>query len=87
MDAKITLSFDKSVIQKAKKFADDNDISLSRLMEFLLTKVTSSSLKSIDELPLSDWIQQLSEGKVEYIRSNRPRKSLKKEFFEKKKAK
>ncbi len=87
MDAKITLSFDKSVIQKAKKFADDNDISLSRLMEFLLTKVTSSSHKSIDELPVSDWIQQLSEGKVEYIRSNRSRKSLKKEFFEKKKTK
>lgn len=32
MDAKITLSFDKEVIGKAKKFADDHNISLSRMM-------------------------------------------------------
>ncbi len=36
MDAKITLSFDKSVITKAKRYAEDNNISLSRLTEFLL---------------------------------------------------
>ena len=87
MDAKITLSFDKSVIQKAKRFADENNISLSRLTEFLLTKVTSSNQSSIDELPVSDWIRQLSEGEVEYIRSPRSRKAMKKEFFENKKTK
>jgi hypothetical protein len=38
MDCKITLSFDESVIQKAKKYAANNDISLSRLTEFLLKK-------------------------------------------------
>ena len=43
MDTKITLSFDASVIEKAKLFAEQNNISLSRLTEFLLSKVTSSN--------------------------------------------
>ena len=81
MDAKITLSFDKSVINKAKKFADDNNISLSRLTEFLLSKVTSTSYQSIDQLPVSDWISQVSEGAVEYSRTSRSRKNMRKEFY------
>ena len=31
MDAKITLSFNKSVIERAKVYADKNNISVSRL--------------------------------------------------------
>ena len=31
MDAKITLSFNKSVIKRAKEYADKNNISVSRL--------------------------------------------------------
>lgn len=42
MDAKITLCFNEAVINKAKKFAEVNNISLSRLIEFLLQKITSS---------------------------------------------
>jgi hypothetical protein len=38
MDAKITLSFDETVIKKAKRYAENNNISLSRLTEFLLVK-------------------------------------------------
>ena len=84
MDAKITLSFDKSVIQKAKKFADDNNISLSRLTEFLLSKVVKSSYQSIDQLPVSDWIAQVSEGEMEYFRSGPSRKAMRKQFYNKK---
>ena len=84
MDAKITLSFDESIINKAKRFADDNNISLSRLTEFLLSKVTTSSYKSIDELPISDWISQVSEGSVEYKRTSPTRKNMRKEFYNKK---
>ncbi len=35
MNAKLTLSFNEEVINKAKKYAEENDISLSRLIEFL----------------------------------------------------
>ncbi|MEO8413600.1 MAG: DUF6364 family protein [Ginsengibacter sp.] len=47
MDNKITLSFDESVIFKAKKYAENNNISLSRLVEFLLKKVTSNNYSSL----------------------------------------
>ena len=83
MDAKITLSFNKSVIQKAKKFAEENNISLSRLTEFLLSKVTSSSHKSIDELPVSNWISKVSEGEMKYVRTSRSRKAIRKEYYNK----
>lgn len=85
MDAKITLSFNEDVIRKAKKFADKNNISLSRLAEFLLSKVTSSSYKSLDDLPVSDWVNMVSEGEVQYIRTPRSRKELRKEYYEGKK--
>jgi hypothetical protein len=85
MDAKITLSFNKSVIDKAKKFAGDNNISLSRLTEFLLNKVTSSQHKSLEELPISDWINMLAEGEVQYETKARKNKDLKAEYFKSKK--
>ena len=43
MDAKITLSFDRDIIVKAKDFADSQNISLSRLTEFLYRQITSGS--------------------------------------------
>ena len=86
MDSKITLSFDESVIQKAKKYAANNDISLSRLTEFLLKKVTSSNYESLEDFPISDWVNMIAEGPAEYAtKSKRTRKKSKEEFFKSKK--
>lgn len=85
MDAKITLSFNEDVIRRAKRFADKNNISLSRLAEFLLSKVTSTNYKSLDELPVSDWVNMVSEGEVEYVRKPRNSKQLKREYYSRKK--
>lgn len=82
MDAKITLSFDKIVIEQAKQYAESQNISLSRLMEFLLRKITSGNYQTLEDFPVSEWVSQVSEGDAEYITSPRSRKSLKKEFFE-----
>ena len=38
MDAKVTLSFDQEVIQKAKAFAEEKNISLSRFLGKLMKK-------------------------------------------------
>ena len=74
MDSKITLSFDESVISKAKKYAEKNNISLSRLIEFLLKKVTSNNYHSLEDFPISDWVQQVAEGEaVYYTKSKRTR--------------
>jgi hypothetical protein len=81
MDAKVTLSFNEDIINKAKKFAEEQNISLSRLTEFLYRQITSSNYKSLDELPISDWVKMLAEGEVEYKPKSRSRKSMKNEYF------
>ena len=81
MDAKITLSFDKEVIVKAKKFAEGQNISLSRMMEFLLRQITSGNYSSLENLPVSEWVNQLAEGEARYISKPKSRKVLKNEFL------
>lgn len=80
MDAKITLSFDQRVIEKAKKYAEAHNISLSRLMEFLLDRITSKQYKSLEDFPIADWVSQLSDGAPEY-RSPRKRSKIKEEYY------
>jgi len=85
MDTKITLSFEESVINAAKQYAENNHISLSRLTEFLYKKITESNYLSIEDLPVSDWVNMVSEGEAEYKRTPLSRKALKDEYFENKK--
>ena len=85
MDAKITLSFDESVINKAKRYAENNNISLSRLTEFLLSKVTSNNYQSLEDLPISDWVSMVAEGETEYQTKTKKNKDLKNEYFKTKK--
>jgi hypothetical protein len=82
MDAKVTLSFDKEIIEKAKRFADSQNISLSRLTEFLYRQITSGNHNSLEDLQISDWVLQVAEGKAEYKPRRRNRKSMKKDFFD-----
>lgn len=79
MDTKLTLHFDKSVIEKAKVFAEKNNISLSRLTEFLYRQITSGDYKTLEDFPVADWVNQVAKGEAVYTR--RTRKSTKDEFF------
>lgn len=85
MDSKITLAFDSKVIANAKAFAKQNKISLSRLTEYIYSRLTSNDYKTLEDLPISDWIDQVAEGEAEYIRINDKNSSKKKEFFESRK--
>lgn len=85
MDAKITLSFNQGIISKAKKFADTNNISLSRLTEFLYSKITSGHYQQLEDLPVANWVSQVAEGEVVYQTKVSKRKDLKKEYFKSKK--
>ena len=82
MDAKVTLSFRKTVADKAKRFAEKNNVSLSRLVEYLLDKVTSENYASFEKFPVADWVHELSEGEAVYLTKSRISKSMKKEFYE-----
>ena len=85
MDSKVTLSFDEDVIVKAKQFAEANNISLSRLTEYLFRKITTSNYKSLEDLPISDWVSVVAEGAIEYKTKSQNRKALKQEYFDSKK--
>jgi hypothetical protein len=85
MDAKLTLSFNGAIADKAKRYAEKNNVSLSRLVEFLLDKVTSGSYTSFEEFPVSDWVNQVAEGSASYQTKSRSRKTMKKEFYSAKK--
>ncbi len=79
MDTKLTLHFDQSVIEKAKKFAEENNISLSRLTEYLYRQITSGGYKSLEDFPVADWVNQVAEGEAVYVK--RSRKNSKDEYF------
>jgi len=81
MDTKLTLSFDENVVIQAKAFAEANNISLSRLIEFMLSKVVSKKYRNIDELPVSDWVNAVAEGEVQYVRKNAAR-NVKQDYLE-----
>ena len=49
MDTKLTLSMDKKVIEKAKKYAAKENTSLSNLIEGFLIRITGNEVKK--ELP------------------------------------
>jgi len=71
MDAKLTLHFDQEVIIKAKAFAAANNISLSRLTEFIYRCITSENYQSLEELPIADWVTRVAEGEPQYLRRTR----------------
>ncbi|MGI8634304.1 MAG: DUF6364 family protein, partial [Segetibacter sp.] len=77
MDHKITLSFDANIINKAKEYAEANNISVSRLVEFLLQKVTTSGYHSLEDYPISDWVSQIAEGEAVYQTKKRSNNTLK----------
>ncbi len=85
MDAKVTLSFDEAVIRQAKKYAEKNNISLSRLVEFVLQRISASNFQSLEEFPIAEWVSKVAEGEAVYQSKRRNRKSSKAEYFNSKK--
>lgn len=81
MDSKITLSFDHEIIIKSKQFAKENNISLSRLVEMILGKITTKKYKTLEDMPISEWVNAVSEGSVEYKTTKQTLKKRKAEFY------
>lgn len=85
MDTKVTLRFDKGVVQRAKKFANKNNMSLSRLTELLLRKVTDEGFASLEDIPVAEWVHLIAEGEAEYHTKRRSRTELKNQYFKSRK--
>jgi len=85
MDAKVTLSFNKAIIEKAKVYAEAQNMSLSRMLELILDKITTKQYASIEDFPISDWVNSLAEGKAEYVTSAKSRTKIKSQYHSRKK--
>ena len=63
MDTKLTLKLDNSIIDMAKSYAKDNNISLSRLIENYLQAITIKKKKKIQISPLVESLTGVIESK------------------------
>jgi len=57
MDSKLTLKLNESVIERAKQYAKENNISLSRMIESYLRAVT---LKKKNKVKISPLVESLT---------------------------
>ncbi len=60
MDTKLTLKLNQEVIEKAKQYANEKKLSLSRLIENYLNALTSD--KTNKDLQISPFVKSISSG-------------------------
>lgn len=60
MDIKLTLKLDQEIIEKAKHYAAEKKLSLSRIVENYLNSLTSD--KTNNDMQISPFIKSLSSG-------------------------
>ena len=60
MDSKLTLKLNGNVIERAKKYAADKKLSLSRLIENYLDSITK---EDSDDFEISPFVKSISTGK------------------------
>lgn len=60
MDTKLTLKLNQKVIEKAKEYASDKKVSLSRIVESYLKLLISE--KDDDEFEISPFVKSISTG-------------------------
>ncbi|GIZ10107.1 DUF6364 family protein [Flavobacterium sp. UMI-01] len=60
MDTKLTLKLDQEVIEKAKQYAAEKKVSLSRIIENYLNSLTSE--KTTNDIQISPFVKSLSSG-------------------------
>lgn len=60
MDTKLTLKLNQEIIEKAKQYASEKKVSLSRLIENYLNTLTSSNPS--DDLQISPFVKSLTSG-------------------------
>ena len=70
MDTKLTLKLNESVIELAKKYAKENNISISKMVENYLQAITSKKKKHIEVSPLVESLTGIIELKEEDYRKD-----------------
>lgn len=77
MDSKLTLKLNENVIERAKKYASNKKLSLSRLIENYLDSLTR---EQTDDFEISPFVKSISSGKS--IPVDLDEKTLREEYTE-----
>lgn len=77
MDSKLTLKLNEDVIERAKKYASNKKLSLSRLIENYLDSLTR---EQTDEFEISPFVKSISTGKS--IPADADWKTLREDYIE-----
>ncbi|PKQ44035.1 DUF6364 family protein [Confluentibacter flavum] len=78
MDTKLTLKLNQKIIEKAKVYASQKKVSLSRLIENYLDSITR--LDKNDEFEISPFVKSISSGKS--MSDDRNWKDLREDYTE-----
>lgn len=60
MNTKLTLQLNQEIIERAKHYASEKKLSLSKLIENYLNSLTSE--KNNDDIQISDFVKSMSSG-------------------------
>jgi hypothetical protein len=71
MNTKLTLNLDKSIIEEAKSYAKENNVSLSKLIENYLNSLTKTSKKEIRVSPLVESLTGIISSDIDERKSYR----------------
>lgn len=77
MDKKLTLKLDKTVIERAKKFASSRKISLSKLIENYLDLLTGINAEDVE---ISAFVKSITDG--ESIPADMSEEKAREEYIE-----
>lgn len=83
MDTKLTLKLNQEVIEKAKQYASDKKLSLSRLIENYLNSLTSENSNK-DELEISPFVKSITAGTKSLIPNDFDYKKERGDYLEQK---
>ena len=70
MDTKLTLKLNQEIIEKAKIYASQKKVSLSRIIENYLNSLTNDS-KNDNSIEISPFVKSMSSGKKMWRRFTR----------------
>lgn len=71
MNTKLTLNLDKSIIEEAKSYAKENNVSLSKLIENYLNSLTKTSKEGIKVSPLVESLTGIISSDIDERKSYR----------------
>ncbi len=79
MNAKLTLSLDKEIIERAKAYAKEQGTSVSKMVENFIKMTTSKTRdKEVKEIEISDFVKSLAMPGMKH----RTDKQVKEEYYE-----